>query len=153
MSKVMQNSSGKIKFPINEPCGSRSHIDEYLELNGGPGVQHIAIQTSDIVKSVELLRQRGVEFASIPRAYYAEAASRFSDIPTVDIELLAKHQILVDRDEDGYLLQIFTKGRTLFFELIERHGCKSFGHNNFRALFEAKERERIENEKKESAAT
>jgi 4-hydroxyphenylpyruvate dioxygenase len=146
MSKVMADGEGKIKFPINEPAeGKRkSQIEEYLEYFGGPGVQHIALQSEDIVRTVEALQEHGVIFLSTPEAYYADAMSRVGEIGE-DWDDLRRLRILVDRDEDGYLLQIFTKTAqdrpTLFFEVIERHGAKGFGEGNFKALFEAIERE------------
>jgi 4-hydroxyphenylpyruvate dioxygenase len=146
MSKVMADGEGKIKFPINEPAeGKRkSQIEEYLEYFGGPGVQHVALQSEDIVRTVEALQEHGVVFLSTPEAYYADAMSRVGEIGE-DWDDLRRLRILVDRDEDGYLLQIFTKTAqdrpTLFFEVIERHGAKGFGEGNFKALFEAIERE------------
>ena len=146
MSKVMADGEGKIKFPINEPAeGKRkSQIDEYLEFFEGPGVQHIALQTNDIVGTVERLRERGMIFLSTPEAYYEEAPGRVGEI-LEDWDDLRRLRILVDRDDDGYLLQIFTKTAqdrpTLFFEVIERHGARGFGEGNFKALFEAIERE------------
>jgi 4-hydroxyphenylpyruvate dioxygenase len=146
MSKVMADGSGKIKFPINEPAeGKRkSQIEEYLEFYGGPGVQHVALASDDIVRTVEELQRRGVAFLSTPEAYYDDAMDRVGDI-TEDWEDLRRLRILVDRDEEGYLLQIFTKTAqdrpTLFFEVIERHGARGFGEGNFKALFEAIERE------------
>jgi 4-hydroxyphenylpyruvate dioxygenase len=146
MSKVMTDGEGRIKFPINEPAeGKRkSQIEEYLDFYGGPGVQHIALATDDIVGTVERLRERGMIFLSTPEAYYEEAPGRVGEIlqDWADLERL---RILVDRDDEGYLLQIFTKTAqdrpTLFFEVIERHGSKGFGEGNFKALFEAIERE------------
>jgi 4-hydroxyphenylpyruvate dioxygenase len=146
MSKVMADGEGKIKFPINEPAeGKRkSQIDEYLEFFGGPGVQHVALQSEDIVRTVETLQDRGVVFLSTPDAYYADATDRVGEIGE-DWDDLRRLRILADRDEDGYLLQIFTKTAqdrpTLFFEVIERHGARGFGEGNFKALFEAIERE------------
>jgi 4-hydroxyphenylpyruvate dioxygenase len=146
MSKVMADGQGKIKFPINEPAeGKRkSQIDEYLEYFGGPGVQHVALQSEDIVRTVETLQERGVAFLSTPDAYYGDAEERVGEIGE-DWDDLRRLRILVDRDEDGYLLQIFTKTAqdrpTLFFEVIERHGARGFGEGNFKALFEAIERE------------
>jgi 4-hydroxyphenylpyruvate dioxygenase len=146
MSKVVTNGNGSVKFPINEPAeGKRkSQIEEYLEFYEGPGAQHLALATRDIVGTVGELRRRGVEFLSIPAAYYDEVPDR---VPEVAPQLadLREQGILVDRDDDGYLLQIFTKPigdrPTLFFEVIERHGAKGFGDGNFKALFEALERE------------
>ena len=146
MSKVMTDGEGKIKFPINEPAeGKRkSQIEEYLEFFGGPGVQHIALQTDDIVGTVERLRERGMIFLSTPESYYEDAPGRVGEI-LEDWADLQRLRILVDRDDDGYLLQIFTKTAqdrpTLFFEVIERHGARGFGEGNFKALFEAIERE------------
>jgi 4-hydroxyphenylpyruvate dioxygenase len=146
MSKVMADGSGKIKFPINEPAeGKRkSQIDEYLEYYGGPGVQHIALASEDIVKTVQTMRDRGVYFLGTPESYYEDALARVGDIDE-SWEDLRHLRILVDRDEDGYLLQIFTKTAqdrpTMFFEVIERHGARGFGEGNFKALFEAIERE------------
>ena len=146
MSKVMTGGEGKIKFPINEPAeGKRkSQIEEYLEFHGGPGVQHVAMQTEDIVKTVAALREHGVLFITTPDTYYDDAVERVGDIDQ-DWSALRSMGILVDRDEDGYLLQLFTKivqdRPTLFFEVIERHGSRGFGIGNFKALFEAIERE------------
>src|SRR5688572_6887973 len=146
MSKVMADGSGKIKFPINEPAeGKRkSQIDEYLEFNGGPGHQHIALQTSSIVQTIETLRGRGVIFLDTPETYYEEVEGRVGEIAE-DYGDLKRLRILADRDEDGYLLQIFTKTAqdrpTLFFEVIERHGATTFGEGNFKALVESIERE------------
>jgi 4-hydroxyphenylpyruvate dioxygenase len=146
MSKVMSDGSGKIKFPINEPAeGKRkSQIEEYIEFYGGAGAQHIALATTDILRTVEELKSRGLLFLETPDAYYEEAPGRVGEIAE-DYEELQRHKILVDRDEDGYLLQIFTKTAqdrpTLFFEVIERHGARGFGEGNFKALFEAIERE------------
>ena len=152
MSKVMEDGAGKVKFPINEPAGQeKSHVDEYLDFNRGPGVQHIAMETKDIVATVCALQAHGVEFSPIPQAYYDILRTRFADIDTVDIDMLAELGILADRDEDGYLLQIFTKHvvdrPTLFFEIIERQGSRGFGIRNFQALFEAKELERTQRTK------
>ena len=146
MSKVMSSGNGKIKFPINEPAeGKRkSQIEEYVEFYGGAGVQHIALASSDIVATVEAMKERGFQFLDTPDSYYEEAPDRVGEIAE-DFEVLQKHKILVDRDEDGYLLQIFTKTAqdrpTVFFEVIERHGATTFGEGNFKALFEAIERE------------
>ncbi len=146
MSKVMQDGSGKIKFPINEPAGGRrkSQIAEYLEYYGGPGVQHIAFSTYDIVTTVSCLRERGVEFLRVPSTYYVELSERVGPIEE-PVDQLERLGILVDRDDDGYLLQIFTKPvedrPTVFFEIIERHGANGFGEGNFKSLFEAIERE------------
>jgi 4-hydroxyphenylpyruvate dioxygenase len=146
MSKVMSDGSGKIKFPINEPAeGKRkSQIEEYVEFYGGAGAQHIALASNDIVGSVEAMKQRGFLFLDTPDSYYDEAPVRVGEIDE-DYAVLQGHKILVDRDDDGYLLQIFTKTAqdrpTVFFEVIERHGATSFGEGNFKALFEAIERE------------
>ncbi len=146
MSKVMSDGSGKIKFPLNEPAvGKRkSQIEEYLDFYGGPGAQHIAMATSDIVGTVEQMKGRGVLFLGTPDAYYEDVGERVGEI-TEDYADLRRHRILADRDDDGYLLQIFTKTAqdrpTLFFEVIERHGARGFGEGNFKALFEAIERE------------
>jgi 4-hydroxyphenylpyruvate dioxygenase len=146
MSKVMTDGEGKIKFPINEPAeGKRkSQIEEYLEFNHGPGVQHVALTTTNIVQTVEALQRRGVIFLATPHAYYEEVPDRVGEIDE-DYADLQRLGILADRDDDGYLLQIFTKTAqdrpTLFFEVIERHGARGFGDGNFKALFEAIERE------------
>ncbi len=146
MSKVVANGNGYIKFPINEPAEGKkkSQIDEYLEFYKGPGVQHIAIITNDIIETVSDLTSRGVEFLTVPTTYYDTLRDRVGKIDE-DIESLKKLGILVDRDDEGYLLQIFTKPvedrPTLFFEIIQRKGAKSFGKGNFKALFEAIERE------------
>jgi 4-hydroxyphenylpyruvate dioxygenase len=146
MSKVMADGSGRIKFPINEPAeGARkSQIEEYLEYYGGAGVQHIALATTDIVAAVRTLRDRGVRFLATPGSYYEELPGRVGEIDE-DMADLRELGILADRDDEGYLLQIFTKPighrPTLFFELIERHGARGFGEGNFKALFEAIERE------------
>jgi 4-hydroxyphenylpyruvate dioxygenase len=146
MSKVMADGEGRIKFPINEPAeGSRkSQIEEYLEFYGGPGVQHIALATTDIVRAVAALRERGVEFLATPGSYYEELPERIGEIEE-DLVDLRELGILADRDDEGYLLQIFTKPisdrPTLFLEVIERHGARGFGEGNFKALFEAIERE------------
>ena len=146
MSKVMSNGNGRIKFPINEPAKGKkkSQIEEYLDFYRGPGVQHIAVATDDIIGTVRALRARGVEFLTIPRSYYETVLDRVGKIDE-DIAPLAELGILVDRDDEGYLLQIFTKPvqdrPTLFFEIIQRKGAKSFGAGNFKALFESIERE------------
>ena len=146
MSKVVTDGSGRIKFPINEPAvGKRkSQIEEYLDFYRGAGVQHIAVSTTDIVKTVTELSERGVEFLPIPESYYADVPERIGEIEE-DVADLRRLGILVDRDDEGYLLQIFTKAvgdrPTVFFELIERHGARGFGEGNFKALFEALERE------------
>jgi 4-hydroxyphenylpyruvate dioxygenase len=147
MSKVMMDGEGKIKFPINEPAeGKRkSQIEEYLEYYSGPGVQHVAMATDDIVVTVDTLRERGVRFlVATPGTYYEDALDRVGEIDQ-DWGDLSRLGILADRDEEGYLLQIFTATAqdrpTLFFEVIERHGSRGFGEGNFKALFEAIERE------------
>jgi 4-hydroxyphenylpyruvate dioxygenase len=146
MSKVVANGSGYVKFPINEPAqGKRkSQIEEYLEFYEGAGVQHIAIATDDIISTVSSLRNRGVDFLYVPETYYDDLFERVGKIDE-GLEALKKLNILVDRDEEGYLLQIFTKPLvdrpTLFFEIIQRKGATSFGKGNFKALFEAIERE------------
>ena len=146
MSKVMSNGNEKIKFPINEPAKGKkkSQIDEYLEFYRGPGVQHLALATNDIVKTVTALHDRGVDFLSVPTSYYEELQGRVGKIDE-PVDVLAKLGILVDRDPDGYLLQIFSKPvedrPTLFYEIIQRKGARSFGKGNFKALFEAIERE------------
>lgn len=151
MSKVMSNGNGRIKFPINEPAEGkkRSQIEEYLDFYGGPGVQHIAIATDDIIKTVSDLKSRGVEFLSPPpNAYYQAVPDRLGEHMSImkeDITVLEKLGIMVDADEEGYLLQIFTKPvedrPTLFYEIIQRMGARGFGAGNFKALFESIERE------------
>jgi len=146
MSKVVSNGSGYVKFPINEPAAGKkkSQIDEYLEFYHGPGVQHIAIATGDIIGTVSELQRRGVEFLRVPATYYDTVLDRVGTIDE-DIAPLRDLGILVDRDDEGYLLQIFTKPvedrPTVFYEIIQRKGAKSFGKGNFKALFEAIERE------------
>jgi 4-hydroxyphenylpyruvate dioxygenase len=146
MSKVVQGGHGRIKFPINEPAKGRrrSQIEEYLQFYGGPGVQHIAMATGDMLGTVRALRHNDVSFLSVPPAYYEVLPERVGPIAE-NVRELAELGILVDRDDEGYLLQIFTKPvedrPTLFFEIIERHGSRSFGKGNFKALFEAIERE------------
>jgi 4-hydroxyphenylpyruvate dioxygenase len=148
MSKVVASGTRKVKFPLNEPAAGRrkSQIDEFLEFYGGPGAQHIALATGDIIRSVDAMRAAGVEFLATPDSYYSdpELRARIGKV-RVPVEELQKRGILVDRDEDGYLLQIFTTPvqdrPTFFFELIERHGSLGFGKGNFKALFEAIERE------------
>jgi 4-hydroxyphenylpyruvate dioxygenase len=146
MSKVMEGGGGRFKLPINEPAeGKRkSQIDEYLEYYGGPGVQHIALATDDIVGTVAALKERGIRFLETPDSYYDDVEDRVGDI-NEDYSDLRRLKILADRDEEGYLLQIFTKTAqdrpTLFFEVIERHGARGFGEGNFKALFESIERE------------
>jgi 4-hydroxyphenylpyruvate dioxygenase len=146
MSKVVSSGNHRVKFPLNEPAAGRrrSQIDEYLEFNGGPGVQHIALATGDIVGAVTTMRAQGVEFLDTPDAYYDTLGEWVGDT-RVPLQTLRELRILADRDEDGYLLQVFTKPvqdrPTVFFELIERHGSMGFGKGNFKALFEAIERE------------
>lgn len=146
MSKVMSNGNGRIKFPINEPAEGkkRSQIEEYLMFYGGSGVQHIAIATDDIMHTVSTLQSRGIDFLTVPSSYYEVLQERVGKIDE-SISQLAELGILVDRDDEGYLLQIFTKPLqsrpTMFFEIIQRKGAKSFGKGNFKALFEAIERE------------
>jgi 4-hydroxyphenylpyruvate dioxygenase len=149
MSKVMWDGKGRVKFPINEPAEGKkkSQIEEYLEYYRGPGVQHIAMATDDIISAVDALRARGVKFIRVPATYYESLRQRIGEIdqPIEDVERLG---ILADRDEEGYLLQIFTKIQqdrpTVFYELIERHGSKGFGLGNFKELFVAIEREQAE---------
>ena len=146
MSKVMQDGTGRVKFPINEPATGRrkSQIQEYLDYYRGPGVQHIACATDDIVTAVRRLRANGVEFLRVPPTYYEDLNRRVGRIDE-PVDELAELGILADRDDEGYLLQIFTQPvqdrPTLFFEVIERHGCRGFGEGNFKSLFEAIERE------------
>jgi 4-hydroxyphenylpyruvate dioxygenase len=146
MSKVVSDGSFNVKFPLNEPAISKrkSQVDEYLEYYGGPGVQHIALATDDIIGAVRQMRSSGIEFLDTPDTYYDELASWVGNT-RVPLDQLRELKILADRDEDGYLLQIFTKPvqdrPTVFFELIERHGSLGFGKGNFKALFEAIERE------------
>ncbi|MFI9387781.1 4-hydroxyphenylpyruvate dioxygenase [Kutzneria sp. NPDC052558] len=148
MSKVVSNGNHRVKFPLNEPAVAKrkSQIDEYLEFYGGPGCQHIALATNDIVATITAMRAAGVEFLATPDSYYddPELRARIGQV-RLPIEVLKEHGILVDRDEDGYLLQIFTSPigdrPTVFYELIERHGSLGFGKGNFKALFEAIERE------------
>jgi len=146
MSKVMSNGNGYVKFPINEPAEGKkkSQVEEYLDFYDGEGVQHVAIATNDIVKTVTELQKRGLAFLNIPSTYYETVLDRVGHIDE-DLEPLQRLGILVDRDDEGYLLQIFTKPvedrPTLFFEIIQRKGAKSFGKGNFKALFEALERE------------
>jgi len=146
MSKVIAGGEGKIKFPINEPAEGRrkSQIEEYLDYYGGPGVQHLALQTEDIVGTVDALRERGVRFLDTPDTYYDDVETRVGEI-SEDWAQIRRLKILADRDDEGYLLQIFTRTvedrPTLFFEVIERHGSRGFGQGNFKALFEAIERE------------
>lgn len=146
MSKVMTSGNERIKFPINEPAEGKkkSQVEEYLDFYGTSGVQHIALETDNIIDTVSELRSRGIEFLDVPKGYYVSAESRVGEIDE-SIESLSKLGILIDRDEEGYLLQIFTKPLvdrpTLFFEIIQRKGAKSFGKGNFKALFEAIEQE------------
>ena len=146
MSKVMSNGNGRIKFPINEPAEGKkkSQIEEYINFYEGQGVQHLAMATDNIIDTVTQLKERGVEFLTVPMSYYEEVLNRVGKIDE-DIKQLAKLGILIDRDDEGYMLQIFTKPiedrPTLFFEIIQRKGAKSFGAGNFKALFEAIERE------------
>jgi 4-hydroxyphenylpyruvate dioxygenase len=146
MSKVMSNGNGRVKFPINEPAEGRkkSQIEEYLEFHHGPGAQHLALATDDILTTVSKLREQGIEFLRVPDSYYTDLESRVGKIDE-PMEELKKLNLLVDRDEEGYLLQIFTRPvedrPTVFFEIIQRKGGRSFGKGNFRALFEAIERE------------
>ncbi|MCT8139211.1 4-hydroxyphenylpyruvate dioxygenase [Anaerobacillus sp. CMMVII] len=146
MSKVMMNGTGRIKFPINEPAeGKRkSQIQEYLDFYNGPGVQHMALLTNDIISTIKALRENGVEFLPTPETYYEDLSARVGDIDE-DVKKLKELSILVDRDDEGYLLQIFTKPivdrPTLFIEIIQRKGARGFGEGNFKALFESIERE------------
>jgi 4-hydroxyphenylpyruvate dioxygenase len=146
MSKVVSNGNERIKFPINEPAKGKkkSQIDEYLEFYRGPGAQHLALATEDIIGTVTALRDRGVEFLNVPTTYYDDLQQRVGKIDE-PVARLQELGILVDRDPDGYLLQIFTKPvedrPTVFYEIIERKGARSFGKGNFKALFEAIERE------------
>ena len=146
MSKVMSNGNGFVKFPVNEPAEGKkkSQVEEYLEFYKGEGVQHVAIATNNIIETVNELKSRGVEFLNIPESYYKTVLDRVGKIDE-DLNPLQELGILIDRDEEGYLLQIFTKPLedrpTLFFEIIQRKGAKSFGKGNFKALFEALERE------------
>jgi 4-hydroxyphenylpyruvate dioxygenase len=146
MSKVMSNGTGKVKFPINEPAEGKkkSQIEEYLDFYRGPGIQHIAMGTGNVIETVKQLRDRGVEFLRVPTTYYDTLLERVGEIDE-ELRDLRELGILVDRDEEGYLLQIFTKPvedrPTVFFEIIQRKGARSFGKGNFKALFEAIERE------------
>ncbi|WP_025742459.1 4-hydroxyphenylpyruvate dioxygenase [Aquimarina pacifica] len=146
MSKVMSNGNGRIKFPINEPAEGRkkSQIEEYIDFYNGAGVQHMALATDNIIETVDALQQRGVEFLTVPASYYDTVLDRVGEIDE-DLAPLKELGILIDRDEEGYLLQIFTKPvldrPTMFFEIIQRKGAQSFGKGNFKALFEAIERE------------
>ena len=146
MSKVMQNGNGKVKFPINEPAEGKkkSQIQEYLDYYHSPGVQHLALSTGNIIETVTQLQENGVEFLYVPTTYYDDLEARVGKIDE-PIDKLAELGILVDCDDEGYLLQIFTKPvedrPTVFFEIIERHGSRGFGKGNFKALFEAIEHE------------
>ncbi|WGK65990.1 4-hydroxyphenylpyruvate dioxygenase [Croceiramulus getboli] len=146
MSKVMSNGNGRIKFPINEPADGRkkSQIEEYIDFYNGAGVQHIAVATDNIIETVTQLRDRGVEFLYVPETYYETVLDRVGQIDE-ELEPLKELGVLIDRDDEGYLLQIFTKPvldrPTMFFEIIQRKGAQSFGKGNFKALFEAIERE------------
>ncbi len=146
MSKVMSNGNGRIKFPINEPADGRkkSQIEEYIEFYNGAGVQHMALATDNIIETVTALKNRGVEFLKVPATYYEDVLDRVGEIDE-DLKPLSELGILIDRDEEGYLLQIFTKPildrPTMFIEIIQRKGAKSFGKGNFKALFESIERE------------
>ena len=146
MSKVMSNGNGRIKFPINEPAEGKkkSQIEEYIEFYNGAGVQHVALATDNIIETVKKLQQRGVEFLKVPSTYYDTVLDRVGQIDE-DLEPLKELGILIDRDDEGYLLQLFTKPvldrPTMFFEIIQRKGARSFGKGNFKALFEAIERE------------
>jgi 4-hydroxyphenylpyruvate dioxygenase len=146
MSKVMSNGNGRIKFPINEPAEGKkkSQIEEYIDYYKGAGVQHIAVATDNIIGTVTHLKARGVDFLYVPENYYDDVLDRVGEIEE-DLEPLKKLGILIDRDDEGYLLQLFTKPvldrPTMFFEIIQRNGAKSFGKGNFKALFEAIERE------------
>jgi 4-hydroxyphenylpyruvate dioxygenase len=149
MSKVMSNGNGYVKFPINEPAEGKkkSQVEEYLEFYNGEGCQHIALATNNIIETVKKLQQRGVEFLKVPSNYYSTLLDRVGHIDE-DLKALRELGILVDRDDEGYLLQIFSKPvedrPTLFFEIIQRKGAKSFGKGNFKALFEAIEREQAQ---------
>jgi 4-hydroxyphenylpyruvate dioxygenase len=149
MSKVMANGNGRVKFPLNEPAEGRrkSQIEEYLEFHHGPGVQHIALATNDILHTVSRLQEQGIEFLRVPHSYYTQLQARTGPIDE-PVQELEKLGILVDRDDEGYMLQIFTRPvedrPTLFFEIIQRKGSRSFGKGNFKALFEAIEREQAE---------
>ena len=146
MSKVMSNGNERVKFPINEPASGKrkSQIEEYLQYYGGPGVEHIAMATNDIIHTVGALRRQGVDFLRVPNTYYDDLAARVGPIdePVSELQELG---VLVDRDDEGYMLQIFTRPvedrPTLFYEVIQRKGSRSFGKGNFKALFEAIERE------------
>jgi 4-hydroxyphenylpyruvate dioxygenase len=149
MSKVMANGNGRVKFPINEPAEGRrkSQIEEYLDFYGGPGVQHLALATDDILQTVAQLQRQGVDFLKVPHSYYSSLQERVGKIDE-PVDELEKLGVLVDRDDEGYMLQIFTKPvedrPTLFYEIIQRKGSRSFGKGNFKALFEAIEREQAD---------
>jgi 4-hydroxyphenylpyruvate dioxygenase len=149
MSKVVWDGVGRVKFPINEPATGRrkSQIEEYLDFYRGPGVQHIAIAVDDIVTAVAAMESRGIKFMNTPDTYYEELRERFADLE-LDLDKLREHHVLADRDDEGHLLQIFTRMAqdrpTVFYELIERHGSRGFGEGNFKALFVAIEREQEE---------
>jgi 4-hydroxyphenylpyruvate dioxygenase len=149
MSKVVWDGVGRVRFPINEPATGRrrSQIEEYLDFYRGPGVQHIAIAVDDIVTAVAAMESRGVKFMNTPDTYYEELRGRFADLE-LDLDKLREHRVLADRDDEGHLLQIFTRmvqdRPTVFYELIERHGSRGFGEGNFKALFVAIEREQEE---------
>ncbi len=142
MSKVMQNGNGRVKLPINEPAPGvrKSQVEEYLDFYSGPGIQHIALTTGNILKTVEELRQRGVDFIRVPDTYYENLEERIGDIKE-SLDEIRRLGLLVDRDDEGYLVQIFTRPQadrpTFFFEIIQRHHARSFGKGNFKALFEA----------------
>ena len=146
MSKVIQNGNGRIKFPINEPAKGKkkSQIEEYLDFYNGPGVQHVALLTGDILETIIKLRENGVEFLEVPDSYYDMLEDRVGRIDE-SLDTIRDLRILVDRDDEGYLLQLFTKPvedrPTLFYEIIQRKGSQGFGFGNFKALFEAIERE------------
>ena len=148
MSKVMSNGNGRVKFPINELAKGKkkSQVEEYIDFYDGAGIQHIAMATNDIIKTVSELKENGVEFLQVPNEYYDILFDRVGAIDE-DMESLKKLGVLIDRDEDGYLMQIFTKPvgprPTVFFEIIQRKGAKSFGKGNFKALFEAIELEQL----------
>jgi 4-hydroxyphenylpyruvate dioxygenase len=146
MSKVMQNGNGRVKFPINEPAEGRrkSQVEEYLDYYLTPGVQHVAMSTGDIIATMEKLRERGIEFLRVPDTYYEMLPERVGEIKE-SLEIIKELGILVDRDDEGYLLQVFSRPLqdrpTAFVEVIQRHGSRGFGKGNFKALFEALEGE------------
>jgi len=148
MSKVMSNGNGRVKFPINEPARGKkkSQVEEYLDFYEGEGIQHVALATDDIVETIHQLKRRGVEFLQVPDSYYDTLKDRVGDIDE-SIDRLKELGILVDRDDEGYLLQLFTKPMqprpTMFFEIIQRKGATSFGKGNFKALFESIEKEQV----------